>query len=98
MLLHPPTCPTGPGSAAIGSPTLPCPALPRRSAEELAGRGAAGGGVPLWKRKLRRVLALLALAAALAVYLDRDLQRQLDATLHRWVLGRHSAPELHGEL
>lgn len=54
--------------------------------------------MPLWKRKLRRVLALLALAAALAVYLDRDLQRQLDATLHRWVLGRHSAPELHGEL
>ncbi|KAL4442069.1 hypothetical protein ABPG77_011330 [Micractinium sp. CCAP 211/92] len=69
-----------------------------RSSEELAGRGAAAAGVPLWKRKLRRVLALLALAAALAVYLDRDLQRQLDATLHRWVLGRHSAPELHGEL
>ncbi|KAL4427853.1 hypothetical protein ABPG75_001942 [Micractinium tetrahymenae] len=69
-----------------------------RSPEELAGGATAAGGVPAWKRKLRRVAALLVLMAAAAVYLDRDLQRQLDATLHRWVLGRHSAPELHGEL
>lgn len=34
----------------------------------------------------------------LAVYLDRDLQRRLDAALHHWVLGRHTAPEQHGEL
>lgn len=85
------------GCTMLPLPQLPRPAAPRRSAEELAGRGRAGGA-PMWKRKLRRLLALAALAAALAVYLDRDLQRQLDAALHRWVLGRHTTPELHGEL
>lgn len=70
----------------------------RRSPEELAGGGAAGGGAPAWKRKLRRVVALLLLMGVLAVYLDRDLQRQVDAWLHHWVLGRHAAPEQHGEL
>ena len=28
----------------------------------------------------------------------RALQRQADAFLHHWVLGRHTAPEQHGEL
>ncbi len=43
------------------------------------GGGEAGGkgGMPRWKRKARRLVALLLLMAALAVYLDRDLQRQL---------------------
>lgn len=45
----------------------------------MAGGGEAGGkgGTPRWKRKARRLVALLLLMAALAVYLDRDLQRQL---------------------
>lgn len=41
------------------------------------GEAAATGGAPVWKRKARRLVALLLLMGALAVYLDRDLQRQL---------------------
>ncbi|PRW56630.1 GPI transamidase component Gpi16 subunit family isoform 1 [Chlorella sorokiniana] len=71
-----------------------------RSPEELAGGGEAAGpgGTPRWKRKARRLVALLLLMGALAVYLDRDLQRQLDGALHHWVLGRTRSPEQHGEL
>lgn len=78
-------------------PTCPPSIAPPRSSEELAG-GASGGGAPSWKRKARRMVALLLLSAVLALYLDRDFQRQADAALHHWVLGRTRAPEQHGEL
>lgn len=66
--------PSGSHSSATNSNCLP-----RRSPEELAGGGEAGGPgcTPRWKRKARRLVALLLLMGALAVYLDRDLQRQL---------------------
>lgn len=53
----------------------------------MVGGGEAGGkgGMPRWKRKARRLVALLLLMGALAVYLDRDLQRQLVGS----VGGRH---------
>ena len=89
MLMAP--FPPGPGPP---HPTPPC----RSPAELAGGSGAAGTGPPLWRRKLRRVVALLLLMGVLAVYLDRDLQRQMDALLHQLVRGRTQAPEQHGEL
>lgn len=68
-----------------------------RSPEDMAGAGDSGGGA-VWKRKARRLVALLVLTGGLAVYLDRDMQRQADAFLRHFVLGRTRAPEQHGEL
>ncbi|EFN58313.1 hypothetical protein CHLNCDRAFT_142327 [Chlorella variabilis] len=69
-----------------------------RSPAELAGQAASEGGAPAWRRKLRRVAALLLPMCVLAVYLDRDLQRQLEGWAHQLVHVRARAPEQHGEL
>ncbi|PSC68107.1 GPI transamidase component PIG-T-like isoform X2 [Micractinium conductrix] len=69
-----------------------------RSPAELAGVASTAGGTPRWRRKLRRLAALAVGMAALAIYLDKDLQRRFDAAAHHFALGRTCAPELHGEL
>lgn len=50
----------------------------------------------MWHGKLRRVLALVLLAAGLALYLDKDLQRWADSYLRLLTLGRGEFPA--GEL
>jgi phosphatidylinositol glycan class T len=91
---------TAGGSFARSHPS--CPFGPRascRSPAQLAGGG--DGGAPRWRRKLRRLAVLLVGMGGLAVFLDRDLQRQAEAAWHWWrhvALGRTRAPELHGEL
>lgn len=77
--------------------TSVCTRPRRRNPADLGGLKAAGTA-PLWKRKLRRAVALLALMGLLAAYLDRDVQRWLEGLLHRVRVVRVQAPEQHGEL